>query len=44
VAKRIRGGAFPGTIFGDATFEANGQMGSKHALFTVQDQKLVVRT
>ena len=44
VAKRIRGGTFPGTIFGDATFEANGQMGSKHALFTVVEQKLVVRT
>jgi branched-chain amino acid transport system substrate-binding protein len=44
VAKRIRGGSFPGTIFGEAGFEANGQMRSRHALFTVQDQKIVVRT
>jgi branched-chain amino acid transport system substrate-binding protein len=43
VAKRIRGGSFPNTIFGDAVFAANGQMQSKHALFTVQDQKIVVR-
>jgi branched-chain amino acid transport system substrate-binding protein len=43
VAKRIRGGSFPSTIFGDAVFAANGQMQSKHALFTVQDQKIVVR-
>lgn len=44
VAKRIRGGSFRDTIFGDAAFEANGQMRSRHALFVVQDQKLVVRT
>ncbi len=43
VARRIRGGSFPGTIFGTASFGADGQMQSSHALFTVQDQKIVVR-
>lgn len=42
IAKRIRGGSFKGTVMGDITFEANGQLGSKHYLFTVQDKKIVV--
>lgn len=42
VAKRIRGGSFQNTIFGTATFEANGQLQSKHYLFTVKNQKIVV--
>lgn len=42
VAKRIRGGSFQNTIFGTAVFEANGQLQSKHYLFTVQNQKIVV--
>ncbi len=44
IAKRIRGGSFKDTIFGDITFEANGQLNSKFYLFTVQNEKLVVRT
>lgn len=42
VAKRIRGGSFQNTIFGTAVFEANGQLQSKHYLFTVKNQKIVV--
>jgi branched-chain amino acid transport system substrate-binding protein len=44
VARRIRGGTFKETIFGEATFEPNGQLRSTHYLFTVKDQKLVVNT
>jgi branched-chain amino acid transport system substrate-binding protein len=43
VAKRIRGGSFKGTIFGDVTFAANGQLESNHKLFTIENQKIVVR-
>src|SRR3712207_88713 len=43
VARRIRGGRFPGPVLGDASFAAAGQLQSKHALFTVRDQKIVVR-
>ena len=43
VARRIRGGAFRDTIMGEATFGPDGQLQSRHALFTVQDQKIVVR-
>jgi branched-chain amino acid transport system substrate-binding protein len=43
VAKRIRGGSFKGTIFGDVSFGANGQLESKHMLFTIENQKIVVR-
>lgn len=35
IAKRIRGGSFKGTVFGDITFEPNGQMKSRHYIFTV---------
>jgi branched-chain amino acid transport system substrate-binding protein len=42
VAKRIRGGTFKDTIFGDIAFEPNGQLNSRYFLFTVQDQKIVV--
>jgi branched-chain amino acid transport system substrate-binding protein len=42
LAKRIRGGSFKGTIFGDATFEPNGQLKSRIYTFSVQDQKIVV--
>ena len=42
VAKRIRGGTFKDTILGEMTFEPNGQLKSRHYLFTVKDQKLVV--
>jgi branched-chain amino acid transport system substrate-binding protein len=43
VAKRIRGGSFENTIFGTAKFEANGQLSSRHYLFDVNSQKIVVR-
>jgi len=43
IAKRIRGGSFKNTVMGDITFEPNGQLGSKHYLFTVQGGKIVVQ-
>jgi branched-chain amino acid transport system substrate-binding protein len=43
IAKRIRGGSFKGTIFGDVTFAPNGQLESNHKLFTIESQKIVVR-
>jgi branched-chain amino acid transport system substrate-binding protein len=42
LANRIRGGSFKDTIFGDASFEANGQLKSRIYTFSVQDQKIVV--
>ena len=43
IAKRIRGGSFKGTVMGDITFESNGQLGSRHYLFTVQNGKIAVQ-
>ena len=43
IAKRIRGGSFKGTVMGDVKFEANGQLGTRHYLFTVQNGKIVVQ-
>ena len=43
IAKRIRGGKFNGTVMGDLTFEPNGQLLSRHYLFTVQDGKIAVK-
>lgn len=43
IAKRIRGGAFQGTLLGDITFGADGQLASSHHLFTVKDGKIEVR-
>jgi branched-chain amino acid transport system substrate-binding protein len=43
IAKRIRGGSFKNTIMGDVNFEPNGQLGSKHYLFTVQGGKIAVQ-
>ena len=42
IAKRIRGGSFKGTVMGDIAFEPNGQLGSRHYLFTVQGGKIAV--
>ena len=42
VAEAIRGHTIAGTIFGDATFAANGQMNATYAIFTVKDGKIVV--
>ncbi|WP_419897319.1 ABC transporter substrate-binding protein [Roseomonas sp. USHLN139] len=44
IARRIRGGSFKGTVFGDVSFAADGQMQSSHHLFTVKDGKIEVRT
>jgi len=43
IAKRIRGGQFKSTVMGDLTFEPNGQLLSKHYLFTVQGGKIAVQ-
>ena len=43
IAKRIRGGSFKNTLMGDVSFEPNGQLGSKHYLFTVQGGKIAVQ-
>lgn len=43
IAKRIRGGSFKGTVMGDVQFEPNGQLRTRHALFTVQGGKIVVQ-
>jgi branched-chain amino acid transport system substrate-binding protein len=43
IAKRIRGGQFKGTVMGDLAFEPNGQLQSRHYLFTVQAGKMVVQ-
>lgn len=44
VTKRIRGGTFKDTIFGNVSFEPNGQMKSNYYLFTVKDQKIVIQS
>jgi len=43
IAKRIRGGSFRNTIFGDVTFAPNGQLMSLTHLFKVQDGKIIVQ-
>lgn len=43
VAKRIRGGSFKGTVMGDVAFEPNGQMKSRHYIFTVDGGKIAVQ-
>ncbi len=42
IAKRIRGGSFRNTIMGDMNFAPNGQLASRHYVFNVQNQKMVV--
>jgi branched-chain amino acid transport system substrate-binding protein len=42
IAKRIRGGAFRGTLLGDISFAPNGQLANRHYVFTVQGQKMNV--
>lgn len=44
IAKRIRGGSFRGTLLGDITFAANGQLANRHYVFSVQNQKMAVET
>lgn len=43
IARRIRGGSFKGTVFGDVVFAANGQMQSRTHLFEVKDGRIVVQ-
>ncbi len=42
IAKRIRGGSFDDTIFGNTKFELNGQKKSSFYLFTVENQKIKI--
>jgi len=42
IAKRIRGGSFRGTLLGDVSFAANGQLANRHYVFGVQGQKMIV--
>lgn len=42
VAKRIRGGTFKDTLLGEMKFAPNGQLASRHYVFTVQNQKMAV--
>lgn len=42
IAKRIRGGTFRNTILGDMVFAPNGQLASRHYVFNIQGQKMVV--
>ncbi|MBU6271097.1 MAG: ABC transporter substrate-binding protein [Betaproteobacteria bacterium] len=42
IARRIRGGSFRGTLLGDVSFAANGQLANRHYVFGVQGQKMVV--
>ena len=42
VAEAIWGHAVPGTIFGEASFAANGQLQSSYAVFTVKAGKMVI--
>jgi branched-chain amino acid transport system substrate-binding protein len=44
IAKRIRGGSFRNTILGDMNFAPNGQLASRHYVFSVQNQKMVVES
>ena len=42
IAKRMRGGKFGNTILGDMVFAPNGQLASRHYLFEIKAQKMVV--
>jgi branched-chain amino acid transport system substrate-binding protein len=43
LAKRIRGGSFQNTVFGDITFAASGQLLSRTHAFKVSDGRIVVQ-
>jgi len=43
LAKRIRGGSFKDTVFGDVSFAPNGQLQSRTHAFKVHDGKIVVQ-
>ncbi|KAA2214044.1 ABC transporter substrate-binding protein [Teichococcus oryzae] len=44
IANRIRGGRFAGTVLGDVTFSPEGQLASRHQLFTVREGRIEVRS
>ena len=43
LAKRIRGGSFKNTVFGDVTFAPSGQLQSRTHAFKVNDGRIVVQ-
>jgi len=43
VANAIRGHTLPATLFGDATFAANGQLQARYFPIVVQDGKIIVK-
>ena len=43
IAKRIRGGSFKGTVFGDVSFAPNGQLQLPTHAFTVSNGAIVVQ-
>lgn len=42
IAKRIRGGTFKDTILGEMSFAPNGQLATRHYIFTIKDRKMMV--
>ncbi len=42
IAKRMRGGKFGNTILGEMVFAPNGQLASRHYVFEIKAQKMVV--
>jgi branched-chain amino acid transport system substrate-binding protein len=42
IAKRIRGGTFKDTILGEMNFAPNGQLATRHYIFTIKDRKMMV--
>lgn len=42
IAKRIRGGSFKDTILGEMKFAPNGQLATRHYVFSIKDRKMVV--
>ncbi|GAA4401954.1 ABC transporter substrate-binding protein [Quisquiliibacterium transsilvanicum] len=42
IAKRIRGGSFKDTILGEMNFAPNGQLATRHYIFTIKDRQMAV--
>ncbi len=42
IAKRIRGGTFRDTLLGEMKFAPNGQLDTRHYVFTIKDRKMAV--
>ncbi len=43
IATRIRGGRFAGTVMGEVNFGTDGQLATRHQLFTVREGRIEVR-